>query len=135
MTARFKRILLSTFAALYLSGVICWGLQIFGREGVTLFRETHSVVGMVFLIVLGYLLGAHVEQSWATGLKRPSGVANLVYFAVLILTVPFLFYASADSLRQNVILLHEGFGTFGIVVIFVHLKNQKKLRNRKRRRN
>ena len=128
--SNFKRTLMITFAALYLSGLVVWVLQTwfmadhgFGLEKpaqTVWFLRGHSIVGLWFLIVFGYLFRSHIQPALRSRASRPSGYFLLALFAILILTVPGLFYLVNEGLRNSTAAVHTYCGVFILLPFVFH---------------
>ncbi len=131
---RFKVILLSSLALLYLTGLVTWVLshwfQVnsgFGLEPSSLrqwWLQVHSIVGLWFMVVFGYLFHSHVQPAWRRGQKRKSGLALTSLLIVLILTVPALFYVANDGLKSSVAQFHTYAGLSLLLLVIAHLKSR-----------
>src|ERR1035437_8044871 len=94
---RFKYILLLTLSTMYVSGLITWIMTHwflidsgFGNEP-SPFRlfwlQMHSVIGLWYLILFGYMFHAHVRPSWKKGRRIKTGVALTSVLIILCATV------------------------------------------------
>jgi hypothetical protein len=130
LTPGLRRILLSTLALLYASGLMTWMLSKwflldggFGLESSPLrvwWLEIHSIAGLFFLVVFGYLLHSHVRPGWRRRKRRKSGGTLTASILFLIITVPFLFYVSNETLKTQVVWIHTYFGIAAVLPFFVH---------------
>ncbi len=126
----FKRLLLSATGLLYLSGLGVWLLATrfqtdsdYGPEPLPLKTSVlhlHSVVGLVFLGLFGYLWSVHIEPGLKQRKKIRSGWALLSAFIVLFLTVPALFYATHASTRAAASLVHTWLGAILLAPFLIH---------------
>ncbi len=131
ISRRFKTVLYTSLAALYFPGAVTWVLQTwfkidrgFGPEPI--WQEMwalrmHSIAGLWFLMVFGYLVNSHVIPAWHNGLKLKSGVTLFITIAILIGTVPCLFYLTADSSRTAVAYIHTYIGLLSLLPFVLHL--------------
>lgn len=115
-----KFIVLSTLGLLYLSGAVTWVMsnwflhdEGFGPQ-VSPFRvwwlEIHSIIGLFFMVVFGYLLHSHVRPSWMRQRRVPSGVTLTAGIILLMVSVPFLFYLANEEWKAWVGWAHTYFG-------------------------
>jgi hypothetical protein len=125
-----KTILLSTLSLMYLSGAVTWILSYWfqvdsgmGPEP-TPFRvwwlDVHSVIGLFFMVLFGYLLHSHVRPSWRLRRRRKSGAVLTAGICLLLVTVPGLFYLSNEWAKTQVALFHTYFGLFMFFPFAVH---------------
>ena len=126
-----KSILYFVLFGLYGTGLIFWVLKTWVQKDYGLgpemphesiwFLQSHSVLGLGFLILFGYLIRSHVEKGLKAKKKTKSGLFLLSVFVILILTVPLLFYGSDEVQKNKVALFHTYLGIFLIVPFIVHL--------------
>lgn len=129
---RFKAGLLAASAFLYATGLAVWALgwevfktdHGFGLEPSPL-RPTalhaHSVAGLLFLALFGYLWRAHVEPGLDQRKKRRSGLGMLAVLAVLFLTTPLIFYLSGAQARSWAGAVHAWAGALLLAPFLAHL--------------
>lgn len=128
----FKPLLLATTAALYATGVAVWALDKAFRVETEYGPEpsawkspalhAHSAIGLLFLILFGYLWSVHIEPGLKQKKKRASGWTLLSVFGVLFATVPLIFYATGDATRAAAAAVHTWLGAALIVPFLVHLR-------------
>jgi hypothetical protein len=131
----FKSVLLWTSGLLYATGLAVWALAKWFSvdDGYGLqpspWRPTalhaHSVAGLIFLVLFGYLWSAHIEPGLKQRKKKRSGVVLLACFGVLFLTVPVLFYAVNESARSAAAVVHTWLGAVLLVPFLIHLSMKK----------
>lgn len=133
---RFKAALLWTSAFLYMSGLAVWllatrfqtdngygGLESSPWKPAVL--HAHSVAGLAFLGLFGYLWSAHVEPGLKQRKKKRSGLTLLAFFAILFLTVPFLFYATGETVRSSAAWVHTWLGAVLLAPFLFHLNSKR----------
>ena len=129
-----KWILYFVLFAVYGTGLIYWILKNWAQKdygmgpeawhGSIWFLQSHSILGLGFLILFGYLIHSHIEKGLRTKKKTKSGLFLLSVFVILILTVPFLFYLNDENKKLQIALIHTYLGLFLILPFVVHLKTQ-----------
>lgn len=141
----FKNILYLTLFGLYTTGLVVWILQTwfkvdngFGPEApasTIWYLRLHAWIGLWFLMVFGYLYGAHIQPGLMGRRKRKSGWILLALFGILFVTVPGLYYITNDDFKNKVALIHTVLGLVLFAPFFVHLllKNPKALETRDER--
>lgn len=132
---RFKALLLWTCAALYATGLAAWALASFFKIDQGYGPEpspwkpwalhAHSVAGLFFLVLFGYLWRAHVEPGLRHKKKKASGLALIAAFAVLFLTVPGLFYLTGESARAWTAAVHTWLGAAVLAPFLFHLNSKR----------
>lgn len=129
---RFETILLATSALLYATGLAVWALgwpsfqtdQGFGPEPLPVrlaALHAHSVSGLFFLILFGYLWRAHVEPGLDQRKRRRTGLSLLSFLAVLFLTTPMIFYLTDAGARSWAATVHAWAGAFVLAPFLAHL--------------
>jgi hypothetical protein len=132
---RFKTALLWTSAFLYITGLAAWALashfQIdtgYGFEPSPLkpwFLHAHSVTGLLFFVLFGYLWHAHVEPGLNHQKKKRSGLTLIVTLAILFATVPLLFYITGESARAWTATIHTWLGAALLAPFLFHLRSKR----------
>lgn len=132
---RFKAALLWTAAILYITGLAAWALashfQVdtgYGLEPSPLkpwFLHAHSVAGLVFLVLFGYLWRDHVEPGLRRQKKKRSGLTLVAALVVLFATVPLLFYLTGESARAWTAALHTWLGAALLAPFLYHLRSKR----------
>jgi len=132
---RFKTLLLACSALLYASGLAVWIAATllwvdngYGPEPSPWkapLLHAHSVAGLVFLALFGYLWSAHVEPGLRQKKKRRSGLTMLGAFAVMFATVPPLFYATGEPTRAAAAAVHTWLGALLLAPFLLHLRAKK----------
>lgn len=133
--ARFKAVLLWTSAILYMTGMGAWLLasrfQVQGEYGVEpspwkpWFLHAHSVLGLVFLVLFGYLWRDHVEPGLQRQKKKRSGLTLVAAIAVLFATVPLLFYLTGEAPRAWTAAVHTWLGAIVLAPFLFHLRSKR----------
>ena len=132
---RFKALLLGTSAVLYMTGLAVWLLasrfQVQGEYGLEpspfkpWFLHAHSVAGLVFLVLFGYLWKDHVEPGLARRKKKRSGLTLVASIGVLFATVPLLFYLTGDAPRAWTAAVHTWLGAILLAPFLFHLRSKR----------
>lgn len=131
----FKAALLWTSAFLYMSGLAAWLLADhfqtdhgFGPEPSPLkpwALHAHSVAGLAFLVLFGYLWRAHIEPGLQRRKKKVSGLAVLAVLGVLFATVPGLFYLTGETARAATAAVHTWLGAAALAPFLYHLYSKR----------
>jgi hypothetical protein len=133
---RFKAALLWTSAFLYITGLAAWALASprfqasgeYGPEPSPLkpwFLHAHSVAGLFFLVLFGYLWNAHIEPGLKHQKKKKSGLTLLASLAVLFATVPLLFYLTGEAPRAWTAAIHTWLGAILLAPFLFHLRSKR----------
>lgn len=130
----FKAVLLWTSAFLYMSGLAAWALarwfqtdQGFGPEPSPLkpwALHAHSVAGLGFLVLFGYLWRAHIEPGLRRRKKKRSGLTMIAVLGVLFATVPLLFYLTGEQARAATAAVHTWLGAAALAPFLYHLRSK-----------
>jgi hypothetical protein len=130
----FKYFLYLSLLTLYATGVFVWILNTWFKLDRGLGPEPspyaltslhiHSVIGLWFLILFGYLFHSHILPSLRRKQKLKSGWAILSVCIILILTVPGLFYFTDGSLKSTASLIHIDIGLASLFVFAFHLRDR-----------
>jgi hypothetical protein len=133
---RFKPLLLWTSGALYATGLAAWLLvsrfQVdrgYGpepRPARLWALHAHSVTGLLFLGLFGYLWRVHLEPGIGRPRRRPSGLLLAGALALLFLTVPLLFYAAGAAARAWTVRLHEWLGALLPLPFLLHRRGPRR---------
>ncbi|HXT01209.1 MAG TPA: hypothetical protein VN915_11075 [Elusimicrobiota bacterium] len=131
---RFKALLLWTSAILYITGLAVWLIasrfQVQGEYGPEPsplklpILHAHSVAGLVFLVLFGYLWRDHVEPGLKRSKKKRSGLTLIAALAVLFATVPMLFYLTGDAPRAWTAAVHTWLGAILLAPFVYHLRSK-----------
>ena len=135
MTSALKKSFYISFATLFLSGLVHVLLDTFFRVsselGETLhplqfwFLRLHSVSGLWFLFLFGYIFARHVQPKLKHRKNRISGLIFLSMLITLSLSAPALFYLVNESLKQAVTLSHIYLGLIVAIPFYFHSILQK----------
>lgn len=130
MTAKLKLTLFFSLIILFLSGVLTWVLETafqtegpFGAEpphSRIWWLDLHSVTGLWFLAIFGYLLHSHIEPCWRRRRHIKSGLLLTGGIVILFLTVPWLFYATDETTKQWAKWIHNYLGLIMPIPFFIH---------------
>ncbi len=83
--------------------------------------QAHSIFGLLFLFLFGYLWATHVLPGWRRRRRLKTGISMVAVCLVLFVTVPFLFYASHEGLKSSMVWVHTYFGLASLLPFAVHL--------------
>lgn len=126
----FKTVFIFTLSLLFASGALVYVLEgWFTRDSeigpepspwqlTTL--QIHSITGLMFLFLFGYLWATHVVPSFRRRRRLISGVCLTAICLALILTVPFLFYATHESVKSAAAAIHTYLGLASIAPFILH---------------
>ncbi len=130
----FKAFLYVSLLGLYLSGVLVWILNTWFQRDQGLGLEPsvyatpslhiHSILGLWFLILFGYLFHSHVLPGLRRKKKIKSGWLLLIVCIVLILTVPGLFYLTNETAKSITSLIHIYIGLSSLLIFGIHLRDR-----------
>jgi len=127
---RFKALLLWTSALLYITGIAVWLAARFPVQGEygpepsplkPWFLHSHSVLGLFFLALFGYLWRDHVEPGLQRRKKKRSGLTLVAAIGILFATVPLLFYLTGDAPRAWTAAVHTWLGAILLAPFLYHL--------------
>lgn len=126
----FKTVFLFILALLFVTGAVVFvlatwftqetdlGLQASPWQLATL--QAHSVAGLMFFFLFGYLWAAHVVPSFRRRRRLFSGLFLTALCVILMFTVPLLFYASNEDLKSWAAAIHTYLGLASIVPFILH---------------
>jgi hypothetical protein len=127
----FKLIFFTTVIGLYLTGLIVWILDRWGKvdhgfgpeptAAQIWLLKSHSIVGLIFFVIFGYLIHSHIRPALWVERKIKSGFSILGPTVLLMLTVPGLFYLTDDNQKHMVALIHTYVGLAILLPFLVHL--------------
>jgi hypothetical protein len=127
----FKVFLYAILLGLYFSGVAVWALDLWGKVdhgfgpepavSQIWFLRGHSVTGLIFFVLFGYLLHSHMRPGWKSRRKVKSGLLMVSPVVFLMLTVPGLFYLTDDGQKHIVAIIHTYVGLIVFLPFFLHL--------------
>jgi hypothetical protein len=126
-----KRAIYFLIGFLYLSGTTEWALKNFFQVDKGMgpephpaeiwFLRLHGTISLAVLMLIGYVLRAHVLPSWKARRGIRSGLLLTTYVSVIILTVPGLMYLTDENLKSKVEILHAYLGLALIIPFVLHL--------------
>jgi hypothetical protein len=93
----------------------------------------HGAVLLAFLVTFGALLPRDIMEGWRHGMNRGSGLLISIIVTALTLTGYGLYYASGDTLRQWVSVVHWGIGLISIAALLWHILRGHRRSERMRR--
>lgn len=115
-----RRLLYTTLAALFATGVAWWALD----EGAAV-RPTllalHGLAAMLSLLTLGAVSVLHVRASWRRRRNRSSGLIVVCSLILLVLTAFALYYVGQEMFRDLASLVHLIIGLALPVLLLAHL--------------
>lgn len=82
---------------------------------------THGTASFAYMLLLGSLFSRHVSKGWKLRGQRYQASLLLCIQGVLILTVPVMFYAGHEALRELGANLHLIAGLFLGVILPLHV--------------
>lgn len=127
---QMKFVLFTSLSTLYFSGVLVWALghwfltdNGFGPEPSamrTFWLQIHSVIGLWFLALFGYLFHSHVRPAWRRRRKLKTGASLTAVLIFLCATVPGIFYLTNQIAKSYVAAAHTYVGLFAVVIFLIH---------------
>jgi hypothetical protein len=130
-TPAFKTVFWTTIVGLYLSGLGTWILQnwfysdvgygLQRREQTTTWLHTHSVAGLFFIGMFGYLIHSHVEMGLKQRRKIKTGLLVLTTMSILVVSVPGIFYLTLEPWKGWVSCIHTYVGLAMVIPVLAHL--------------
>jgi hypothetical protein len=127
----FKRLLFTTSALLYASGVAYLIFDTFVRVHGEFGNEPHplqatvlhihGIVGLVFLFVFGHLYANHIRPGLRGKRRKLTGWAIFAPITFLALTVPGLYYFGNENLKNAIAALHTYVGLAVLLPFGLHL--------------
>jgi cation transport ATPase len=91
----------------------------------------HGGGGMATLVLLGALIPLHLQRAWRGRRNRATGLAMVIFNAILIATAFGLYYLGSEMLRAWASALHIGVGLVLPIMALVHLLvGRRTMRNR-----
>ncbi|MGZ3773929.1 MAG: hypothetical protein ACXVCY_13515 [Pseudobdellovibrionaceae bacterium] len=131
-----KNTMYCTLGILYLTGFTEWVLKTFfqidngvGPEPLKAqiwILRFHGSLSLAVLMLIGYVLRAHVAPSWKTQRGRKSGLPLLIYLFIIIFTVPFLMYLTDENLKATAESIHAYLGLSVICPFLIHFLAKKR---------
>lgn len=131
-----KRAIYFMLGFLYLSGSTEWLLKTFFQVDKGMGPEPlpaeiwilrfHGTLSLGVLMLIGYVLRAHVVPSWKAGRGKKSGLFLSLYVAAIISTVPFLMYLTDEKMKLTVEQIHAYLGLVFAVPFLLHLVAKKR---------
>lgn len=118
--AWLRRLLYTTLAALFASGVAWW---MFGEGDAArpYLIAAHGLAAMIALLALGAIAVLHVRESWKRRRNRWSGLVVATGLGVLVVTAFGLYYIGSDWLRSYTSLVHLVVGVAMPLLILAHV--------------
>ena len=123
--------LFSLFAIAWFSGVTFFILKTwfvvegqFGPEKHPLqfpALQVHGFIAFLMMITYGYILGTHVQDTWAEKPRQTFGILLIVLPAFQMITAYVLYYIAEEEMRENIEYLHLGVGFILPFVLITHI--------------
>lgn len=131
LNKNLKRNIIVILTLMYVSGFSIWLLKNFfqidngmGPEPRTQqiwFLRFHGTMSFAVVMLLGYVLRAHVLPYWRMHRGLKSGLPLLGHFFLILFTVPFVLYLTDENLKSLFEQIHAYLGLFLIVPFAIHL--------------
>lgn len=131
-----KRTIYLLLGFLYISGTTEWLLRNFfqidrgmGPEPLDAqiwVLRLHGTLSLAVLMLIGYVLRAHVVPSWKAGRGKRTGLLLTIYLFALIGTVPFVLYLTDENMKFTVEQIHAYLGLILILPFISHLWAKKR---------
>ncbi len=83
--------------------------------------QLHGAAAFLMMLAFGYLLGAHVQHTWANEKHKKSGIAIIAINASLMISAYLLYYIAQDEMRDIVEYTHLLIGFLLPFVLFFHV--------------
>lgn len=129
----------ASFSLLFLSGTLWvvyhYFFQIEGQFGPQVhplepwWLKIHGAAVMLFLFILGTLLLSHMDKAWRLSRNLTTGIAFVVFNAVLIVSGYMLYYFGGEQARPIISLVHWIVGLFGPILVGLHVWRGRVSRN------
>lgn len=139
LSRNHRRFAYATIAGVWLSGVLWlvyhYGLQregSFGPEAHPLeawWLRLHGLAAFATLFAFGLLWGVHIRAGLAFARRRLSGLLLLVLLVALSLSGYLLYYASDETLRDVVRVVHWVLGLVLLLPFVVHVVRARRQRD------
>ena len=138
LTPYFKKIFLISFVFLFLTGAVWWYLDVWVRVQGPLGEDhhpvqnvlsrTHGVIAYFFLLLLGYLLHAHVRPGLKSKKKRnlKNGWFMIVLVSMLVISSVMDLFGPENKVREVLALLHRYGGAVFPLYLLIHIWNGKR---------
>jgi len=81
----------------------------------------HGAALLAFLVAFGALLPRHIMDGWRHRVNHVSGILMIITVTTLTLTGYGLYYATGDTFRQWVSVVHWGVGLTSIAALLWHI--------------
>ena len=131
LNKNLKRNILLILGFMYASGLMMFLLETFFQvdNGMGLeprpqqiwILRFHGIMSYAAVMLIGYVLRAHVLPYWRIHKGLKSGLPLLIHFFLILLTVPFLLYLTSENLKSLVEQIHAYLGLLLIVPFVIHL--------------
>lgn len=130
-SSTFKKIFFLSLGLLFFSGVGEFVLNHFYQQESNLgpvphtwqipSLHLHSMAGLWFLTIMGYLFAKHIQPGLQGERRKVSGFVLWMVLSFLILTVPILFYAVDEDWKSWTVLLHTYVGLLLPIPLAQHI--------------
>lgn len=135
ISQELKWTLLSLLGLLYLTGTTKWILKTFFQTDLGMGPEPlpaeiwilrmHGTLSFAVLVLIGYVLRAHVVSSLKMQKGKKSGLTLLAHLFLLILSAPFLMYLTDEKIKGQVEFIHAVLGMTLIGSFLIHFLTRK----------
>jgi hypothetical protein len=132
----FKKFFFSILGLLFLTGSVWWYLEVwvrvkgeFGEDhhpAQNILIRSHGVLAMAFLMILGYLIHAHIRPGLKQTKQRPSGYVMLGVISFLVLSAAMGLFGPENSVREGMMLVHRYLGAGIPLFLGIHLLKKAK---------
>ena len=128
---RLRAWVYGTIGALFLTGLVWWLLDRWGRvetefgdvthPAAPWLMRAHGAAAMLMLVVVGVLVPLHVRRGWHARRNRGSGAGLVGALGVLAITGWLLYYAGGTQSREIASVSHVWLGFALPLAIFGHI--------------
>lgn len=95
--------------------------QILGHRSVL---TLHGISASIATFILGTLFIGHIRIGWALGRNKITGLGNLVFLVLLIISGWCLYYGT-EEMRDETVLMHWCLGFFFALTVGLHVVKSK----------
>ena len=135
LNKNLKRNIIILLLLMYVTGSTMWVLESFFQvdngfgpeprsQQIWLLR-LHGTLSYGFVMLIGYVLRAHVLPYWRMHKGLKTGLPLLIYVGCIFATVPFMLYLTDHDLKSLVEQTHAYLGLGLLVPFLIHLVAKK----------
>ncbi len=127
--------------SLYLSGLLYFAFDLFVRVETQFgpnkhflqkpILHLHAILGLIFLVVFGFLIEKHIVPGLKGVSRYKSGLALFMFITFLCFSVPFLYYSPNENLQFISAQVHTYIGIVSILFFMLHIYLYEKSKKRK----